>query len=210
MSDRHHNAPPLADRLELDHANLATQAAEVLALPSLDPIFADDDLEAYSERAKDLKKVSAAIEKARKAEKEQILKDGNTVQEFFKTLAKPIEDAAAAIIATINTWQRRKLEEERERQRKEAEQAKAAATPFDSEPPPAPPPVQVAARVVSSATGKVTAAVSRFWRHEVDDFDKVPREWLLLNEARVKAAIAGGVREIPGLRIVEDVRTSIR
>ncbi len=205
-----HNAPPLADRLELDHASLAEQAADVLALPVLDPIFADDDLEAYSARAKALKGVSAMIEKARKAEKDGILRDGRTIDDFFKALAHPLDSAAAYFVGAINNWQRKKLEEERERQRKEAEQAKAAATPFDSEPPPAPPPVRAAARVVSSATGKVAATASRFWRYEVSDFDKIPREWLIINDARVKAAIAGGAREIPGLDIIEDIRTVVR
>jgi hypothetical protein len=208
--NRHHNAPPLADRLELDHASLQQQAAEVLALPALDPIFADDDLEAYSERAKALKGVAAMIEKARKGEKDQILKDGRTIDDFFKKLAKPLEDAAAAIIGAINGWQRKKLEEERERQRKEAEQAKAAASPFDEEPTPAPPPVQQAARVVSSATGKVTASASRFWNFRVVDPAKVPSRYWMVNEAAIKAAVAGGVREIDGVEIFEDVRTAIR
>jgi hypothetical protein len=208
--NRHDNMPPLADRLELDHASLAQQAADVLALPALDPIFADDDLEAYSGRAKALKGVSAMIEKARKAEKDQILKDGRTVDDFFKSLAKPLEDAAAAIIGTINAWQRQKLEEERERQRKEAVEAEAARTPFDSEPTPAPPPVQVAARVVSSATGKVTASANRFWNFRVTDPAKVPRTFLMVNEAAIKAAVAGGRREIDGVDIYQDIRTAIR
>lgn len=210
MSTMGHNMPPLSERLEIDHASLAQQAADAIALPALDPIFADDDLNAYSERAKALKGVVAMIEKARKGEKDQILKDGRTIDDFFKKLAKPLEDAANAVVAAINAWQRKKLEEERERQRKEAEQAKAAATPFDEEPTPAPPPVQAAARVVSAATGKVTASASRFWNYRVVDPQAVPRQFLMVNEAAIKAAVAGGVREIPGVEIFEDVRTAIR
>lgn len=213
MSARHGiggNAPPLADRLELDHASLAQQAADVLSLPALDPIFADDDLEQYSERAKALKGVVAMVEKARKGEKDQILRDGRTIDDFFKKLAKPLEDAANKFVAAINAWQRKKLEEERERQRKEAEQAKAAATPFDEESTPAPPPVQAAARVVSTATGKVTASANRFWTYRVTDPDKVPRRFLMVNDAAIKAAVAGGMREIEGVEVFEDVRTAIR
>lgn len=205
-----HNMPPLSERLEIDHASLQQQAADTLALPTLAPIFADDDLEVYSERAKALKGVVSMIEKARKGEKDQILKDGRTIDDFFKKLAKPLEDAASAAVAAINAWQRKKLEEERERQRKEAEQAKAAATPFDEEPTPAPPPVQAAARVVSTATGKVTASANRFWNYRVTDAVKVPRQFLMINEAAIKAAVAGGLREIDGVEIFEDVRTAIR
>jgi len=208
--NRHHNAPPLADRLELDHASLASQAAEALALPGLDPIMGDDDLEAYSERAKTLKGVGAMIEKARKAEKDQILKDGRTIDDFFKKLAKPLEDAAAAVIGAINGWQRKKLEEERKRQAEEAERLRAEAPPFEEPPRIVQAKPVEAARVVSSATGRVQASVSTIWRHEVTDAQAVPRQYLMVNDAALKAAIAGGVREIPGVRIFEDVRTAIR
>lgn len=210
MSAMGHNMPPLGERLEIDHASLQQHAADAIAMPALEPIFADDDLESYSERAKALKDVVAMIEKARKGEKDQILKDGRTVDDFFKKLAKPLEDAANTVVAAINAWQRKKLEEERERQRKEAEQAKARATPFDEEPPPAPPPVQQAARVVSAATGKVTASANRFWNFRVVDPAKVPARYLMVNEAALKAAVAGGAREIDGVEIFEDVRTAIR
>ena len=208
--DKHHNAPPLADRLELDHASLWASAHEVLGLEALDPILTDDDLETYSARAKALKGVGATIEKARKAEKEQILKDGRTVEDFFAKLSKPLKDAADAVVAKINDWQRKKLEEERARQRAEAEKAKAAATPFDDEPAPPPPPVQAAARVVSSATGKVTASASRFWNFRITDAAKVPRQYCSPNEAAIKAVIAAGAREIEGVEVFEDIRTAIR
>lgn len=208
--NRHHNLPPLADRLELDHASLAQQAADVLALEPLAPIFSDEDAEAYSERAKTLKGVSGAIEKARKAEKDQILKDGRTVDDFFKALAKPVEDACQAILVTLNAFQRKKLEEERRRQREAEEAARAAVTPFDDTPVrPRAEPV-TAARVVSSATGKVAATTRRVWRHRVTDLDKVPRQYLMVNDAAIKAAVAGGVRDIPGVEIFEDVQTAIR
>lgn len=211
MADKHHNMPPLAERLDLDHASLAQQAAEAAALPALDPILADEDLETYSERAKALKGVGAMIEKARKAEKDQILKDGRTVDDFFKKLAHPITTAADAVVGKINDWQRKKLEAQRKAEREASEAAKAAATPFDDEPAPSVAPVAVkeAARVVTS-TGRVAAVGATVWRHEVTDAQAVPRQYLMVNEAAIKAAIAGGVRLLPGVRIYEDVRTAIR
>jgi hypothetical protein len=44
--------------------------------------------------------------------------------------------------------------------------------------------------------------------HEVTDPAAVPRQYLMVNDAAIKAAIAGGVRDIPGVRIYEDVRTA--
>jgi hypothetical protein len=211
------NNPPLADRLAIDHEALAQQVADALALEALPPIFTDDDLVPYSERAKALKAVAGAVEKARKAEKDQILKDGRTIDGFFANLAEPVKKAADAIVAAINAHQRRMLEEKRkaeEAARREAEErAKAEATPFD-DPAPAPAPVvpiraAEAARVVGFG-GRVTATAQTVWKAEVIDPAAVPRQFLMVNEAAIKAAVAGGVREIPGVRIFEDVRTVVR
>lgn len=211
------NNPPLADRLELDHASLSQQVADALALEALPPIFSDDDLPAYSERAKTLKGVAGMVEKARKAEKDQILKDGRTIDDFFKSMAAPLTAAADAIVAAINSHQRKMLMERRaaeEAARQEAEaRAKAEATPFDDPEPmlaPALPIKAAEATRVVSASGRVTATASTVWRHEVTDPGAVPRRFLVVNDAAIKAAIAGGIRDIPGVRIFEDIRTAIR
>lgn len=206
MSTMGHNQPPLAERLEIDHASLAQQAADVLAGEALPPIMDDEDLEAYSDRAKALKSVAGMIEKARKGAKDQINKDSKTVEEFFKKLSKPVTDAADAVVSAINSWQRKKLEEQRERERREAEAAKALQT---EEAPEAPAPVKEVARVVSSS-GRVAASAVKFWAFRVTDPAKVPARYLMVNEAAIKAAVAGGVREIDGVEIYEDVRTAIR
>lgn len=206
MSAMGHNMPPLAERLEIDHASLAQQAADVLAAEALGPIMVDDDLADYSDRAKALKGVASMIEKARKGEKDQINKDAKTVEAFFAKISKPVTDAADAIVGAINTWQRAKLEEQRRREREEAEANKALQI---EEAPEAPAPVKEVARVVSSS-GRVTAAAVKFWAFRVTDPAKVPARYLMVNEGAIKTAVAGGVREIDGVEIYEDVRTAIR
>lgn len=206
MSDRHHNSPPLADRLELDHATLASEVAATLDggewIPG--PIVSEEGVLTYSERAKTLKGMWSKVEKARKAEKDQILRDGKTVDAFFAKLGRPISDATQAIVGSINTWQTQKLAEERERQRKEAE----AARIFEAEPV-APVVVKEAARVIAPS-GHVAASASTVWVHRVTDPALVPRVYLQVSDAAIKAAIAGGVRAIPGVEITETIRTSIR
>lgn len=221
MSMIGHNSPPLSERLQMDYDHLAEQMGDVRALPALPPIMDDDDLEDYAERAKRLKVLMTAIEKARKAEKEQILKDGRTIDDFFKSIAKPVSDALDALVAAINAEQRRKRDEQQRLEREAAEQrrldeeaAKVLATPDEPtvvpERAPPPAPVREVARVVSSQTGRVTATASVKWLHEVDDFDRIPREYLVLNDARVKAEIAAGKRDVPGIRYYEELRTAIR
>ncbi len=210
--DRHDNAPPLADRLEIDHAALAAQAKEAgeLVPETLAAITSEEDAGAYAETARAVKAVAATVEAARKKEKDQILKDGRTVDGFFARLADPLKAAADRVVAEINRYQQAKLEAERKAQRDREEAERKAAALFD-EPPPAPvAPVVVkeAARVTSLSGAKATGSVK--WVHEVTDAAQVPRAFLMVNEAAIKAAIAGGVREIPGVRIFEQVRTAIR
>jgi hypothetical protein len=210
--DRHHNAPPLAERLEIEHADLAAKALECVGLvpEALAAITSDEDAGAYAETAKALKGVLSAVEAARKKEKDQILKDGRTIDGHFSKIAEPVKAAADRVVAEINAFQTKKLEEQRRLQREADERARKEAEAFEEPPPPVAAPVVVkeAARVVGFSGTKAAASVK--WVHEVTDAAQVPREYLMVNEAAIKAAIAGGRREIPGVRIFEQVRTAIR
>lgn len=205
------NAPPLSERLTVDHESLASEATSVLSLPPLSPIMVLEDCEIYSERAKELKRVLSKIESARKLEKEEFLTGGKIVDAFFATLSKPVEAAATAIISKLNHWQKQALEAERKARAEQERQEKEAARVFGDEPPPAPVPVvaKEAARVVSSS-GRTMASAAVYWNFRVTDPAKVPRQYLMVNEMAIKSAIAGGVREIDGVEIFEDLRTSIR
>jgi hypothetical protein len=212
--DRHHNAPPLAERLEIDHADLATKVKGAAALvpDDLAPIGNEEDAAGYVETAKalrDLVGTTGLVEKARKSEKDQINTDGKTVEGFFAALAEPAKKAMDRVLAEINAYQRAKLEAERKAAAEAAERARREAVAMD-EPAPVAAPVVVkeAARVTSFSGVKATA--TRKWVHEVTNAADVPRQYLMVNDAAIKAAIAGGLREIPGVRIYEDVRTAIR
>ncbi|MGQ3299677.1 hypothetical protein [Reyranella sp.] len=226
------NLPPLSERLAIDHADLAQKAADVLALEALPPIMVDEDLALYSERAKALKDVAGAIEKARKTAKDQVNKDGRTIEDFFKGLAGPVTAAADAIVGEINARQLKRLQEQRKAEaeaaaarRQEEQKAKEAALALGQDdepataPPPPPPPVAAkeVARVVSSA-GRVTASATIKWAHEIVDASLLPRDLLMPNPAAIKARVeafkANGTKieeaNIPGVRIYEDLKTAIR
>lgn len=209
------NQPPLAERLDIDHAELAAQVKEAAALvpDELAPITGEEAAGAYTETAKALRDfvgTTGLVEKARKAEKDQILKDGRTVDAFFSAVAEPGKKALDRVLTEINRYQRAKLEAERKAAQEREEAERKAAALFNEEPPAPIAPVQVkeAARVTSISGVKATA--SRKWVHRVGDIDQVPRQYLMVNDAAIKAAIAGGVRVIPGVVIYEDVRTAIR
>lgn len=48
------------------------------------------------------------------------------------------------------------------------------------------------------------------WEFEVEELDKVPREYLALDVARVRQAVKAGLRKIPGLRIFEKKEMRVR
>lgn len=210
--DRHHNQPPLAERLEIDHASLAAQAVEAAALvpDELRAIATDEEAGAYAETAKALKGVASIVEAARKREKDQILKDGRTIDAFFQGIADPVKIKADKVVGAINTYQRAKLEAERKAAKEREEAERKAAALFDEAPPApiAPVVAKEAARVVAMSGTKASASLK--WVHRVTEPEKVPREYLMVNEAAIKAAVAGGTRHIPGVEIYEDVRTAIR
>jgi hypothetical protein len=212
MMDRHHNAPPLAERLEIDHASLMAQALEAVALvpDKIRAVDNDEEAGAYAETAKAIKGVASIVEDARKKEKAAILEAGRTVDAFFGKMADALKAKVDMVVSEINRYQRARLEAERKAaaEREEAERRAAAAFDEPAPAPVAPVAVKEAARVTSFSGVKATA--SRKWVHEITDPAQVPRQYLMVNEAAIKAAIAGGAREIPGVRIYEDVRTAIR
>lgn len=59
---------------------------------------------------------------------------------------------------------------------------------------------------LQSDTGVVTALRDNWVYGGVSDFEKVPRDYLMVSEAAVKSAIKNGVRAIPGLIIQNDKR----
>lgn len=208
----HDNAPPIADRLALDYEALAASVTEAAALVPGDVRAIASDAEAgeYAEAAKAIKAVLVQVEAARKLEKADILAAGKTVDGFFAMLAEELTPIVNALVAEINVFQRAKWDAERKAAAEEAARLAKEAALFGEEPPApvAAPIVREAARVTSLSGVKATA--SRKWVGVVVDIDKLPRNFMMANQGAIDAAIKGGVREIAGVDIREEVRTAIR
>lgn len=225
---RHHNEPPLADRLALDHADLVKEATEAAAMvpDSIRAIETEEEAAAYTDTAADIKGILSQADAAFTVEKAPWLAGGRAVDEFF-AFRKELSAAVKRVTSALDHRANLLLAQQRRREAEEAAAAKAAAdaeterlrreaAAFD-EPAPAPvaavyvapAPVKDVARVVSVSTGnKASASVT--WSHRVVDPDKVPRQFLMVNEAAIKAAIKGGTRKIEGVEIFEAAKTAIR
>ncbi len=225
---RHHNEPPLADRLALDHADLVKEATEAAALvpAEIRAIESDEEAGAYTDTAADIKALIETADAAFENEKKPWRDGAKAVDDFFafrKTLDAAVKRVRAALDVRANllfAQQRKREAEEAEAARvaaaAETERLRKEAVAFD-EPPPAavvpvytaPVPIKDVARIVSIATGN-KASTSVKWTHLVTDPDKVPRQYLMVNEAAIKAAVAGGTRKIDGVEIFEAAKTAIR
>lgn len=64
-------------------------------------------------------------------------------------------------------------------------------------------------QLLEAAAPNMTGA-ALVWQFEVEAAGDVPRPYLEVNEAAIKQAVAAGVREIPGVRIYQDVRRTGR
>lgn len=53
-------------------------------------------------------------------------------------------------------------------------------------------------------------AIRKVWKYEITNENEIPREYLEINHAAIKAAIAAGTREIMGVKIYQDDQLVLR
>lgn len=93
---------------------------------------------------------------------------------------------------------------EAEQKRLDAEAKKDGYEPVKVEAPVLPDPPKV------TYTDAGSVYQRKDWVHEITDANKIPREYLMPNEKKIKDAIKAGVRAIPGVNIFEQSTTVTR
>lgn len=178
-------------QLLLDYGELRDQADELFkAAHALEAApLSDDVAEKLTHLGKLVSTHLARIEEARKTEKEAYLDACRTVDGFFKGIAHHAEEAKAVVTRRLGDF----IKAERER--------KAAENWTKPE--------------EEKAEVKTDYGVTAFARKgklviQVVDLDKVPRQYLMLNEAAVRAAVKGGLVTIPGLLLVQEEKVVVR
>ena len=127
------------------------------------------------------------------------------IEAELKLISGPLLKADAIIRSKVVDYrvgleEKARLEEEALRRKAEAKQKKQEekALAKGKPPPPAPPPPKVE---VPKTMGGVT--ISKPWTYGIEDINKVPREYMILNTVAVMNAVRLGARKIPGLRIYQ-------
>ena len=230
-----HNNPPtdaelLRQRLEQDAADLTGRAQELAAAAGRIPATLDevtaDKVPAF---VKQITAAEKALEDRRKSEKSVYDDLGKAVQAFFVPFQDMLKaaktDANGKLLAFQREQQRkadeerRRIEEEARRQREEADRL-AAAAKTEGDLQKAIAIEEEAARTAASAA-TVTAptqvrssygavgSIRKTLGFEVVDLAQVPRQFLMLNEAAVKAHLKTGdaakgrmPEPVPGIRFV--------
>ncbi len=138
----------------------------------------------------------AAAEARRRVEEEQRFKQGIEEAKARERGAKKAELEALARAAEI----------ERQTAVKQAEEEAAKIAVIA--PTVVAPVVQEAPRVTRTEAG--SASQRKVWTYDIFDAALVPREYLLVSDAKVRDAVKMGVRSIPGVRIFEETKTVFR
>ena len=131
---------------------------------------------------------------------------------FIDRMYKPIEDVLVGISASLRQKnvdyfkaKERKAEEKRQKEMEKFNAKAQKAVEAGKDIP------DFNSRVVEPEKTVVTSAgtlsMQKFMNFEVLDGSLVPRKYLVVADSLIRNAVAEGAREIPGVRIFEDVRS---
>ena len=158
------------------------------------------------------------IEDARKA----IVKDPNKFVKAVNNLCKKwtpkLKDIENSLKRKIGNYKyqqdldrNKKIKEQNEAREdlQEAINKQAEEAGVDAPQIPAMAPVKKVDTIARSDDG-TSASITRPWVYEVTDEEAIPRKYCVPNPKKIKDAIKAGIREIPGVRIFQDTKTTIR
>lgn len=209
---------------EIDISKLLGQNSEIIEQVERAQITNDKE----ESDGNDLLKIAKNLRKAADEERAATVKPFNDGVKSINTRYKeqiigPLDEAIAKLESKIKPYALKKIQIQRENERiarenleREAlEKASKAETP-EAQNQIIETAVKAADRIekpntVRGSYGSVTS--SRIvYKFEVEDLSQVPREYLVLDESKVRKAINGDkrVESIPGIKIVEDVQLTSR
>ncbi len=207
-------------------------AYDTLVARFADGLKSDDDVAKVNDIGAQMKAQAKLVDGTREIVKGPFFKADKAVQQFFRNIGEPLEAGVKKLESKISEYNRKKAaeakrlaDEEAARRREEANRLAAAAESSMSQD------VLEEAINAEAEAGKAEKAaagpVANFTRtrgnfgmssssikyvFEVEDLSLVPREYFILDEAKVKRAINGKdrIEAIPGLKIIDEMKSTIR
>lgn len=128
------------------------------------------------------------------------------VMTMFKQLSQPLEKFVAETNAAMMGWYKKEQVRIAEQQAKiEAEAMAKAKAEHKAEVV-----VPILEAPKTTRTGLATITMRDNWTFTIDDELKIPREYLIPDEKKIRAAVKAGARKIPGVNIFNDEKPSYR
>jgi len=190
--------------MEIPKSELQVLEKEISPLVKKAGSYEINSVEAVDDASVFLRKVKDAennIEAKRKEFTEPINQSLKAINETFRQMRAPLEQARALLTNKILTWKRAETdrlakEEARRRAIQEAHEKAGheVSAPVVLERP--------EARIGNTQTRKI-------WTFSVEDFSRVPDQYKFVNQTAVHAAIRNGIRDISGIKIYQDDVLSI-
>lgn len=195
-------------RAEIDKMIKAAEAHEVKDDPT-DKLAVD-----MAGQAKRLHNRIEALRKELVDEPNQFVKAVNNLAKEYTTPLKKVENE---LKRKSGTYKYQKELERKEAERKAREEAEKLQKKLDEqakekgvEAPTVPTPVMPKEDSVTRGETGATSHIRKQWKAEIEDEAKVPREYCIPSQKLINEAIKAGVREIPGVKIFEDISSVIR
>lgn len=163
-----------------------------------------------------VKRLAKSVDDRRK----EIIAEPDSFVRKVNGFVKPISDRLKALEALLKRklsdhafqveLQRREIERKQNEARIELQKqvdAEAAAKGVETV---VLPPVAIPTKKEPVRSDSAVSSAVMVWKHEVVDAAAVPREYLMVDEAAIKAAVKAGIRDVPGVRIFEEAEMRVR
>lgn len=205
-------------QLKATIGDLTESAKNVVIMSQIDLSQATDLVAAIQKRRKEAEEARTKITKP--------INEGlREINARFKVLTAPLGEAEALVKGKMIKFQEQEeararaaaLEKQREEEARRAAEEKEAEDPtLDRAPAPSFSPsneVEKREPVVKKTTyGQSGAAFTarKVWDFELEDLEKVPVDFVVLDSVKVRQAVRAGIRNIPGIRIFEKTEAQVK
>lgn len=151
--------------------------------------------------AGEAKSLYKRIEDTRKEITEPYRKFINKVNDTAKVFTEKLKSVEEIIKSKVDAWKR--VQEQKNKEEEEAAKALAESAGLDVLPFVEKTPKHV------RGDGAMSYEMTQ-WKFDIEDVNLIPREYLMVDEVKVKTLIKAGIREIPGLKIYSEQKTVIK
>jgi len=128
------------------------------------------------------------------------------INEAFKELAKPIDEADRMVRDRVAAYLKAQDDRRKEEARVNALKLEAAEAEARLKGEPVKPvPILHSPAPQRTVTSSGAVGGRKTWKWALEDLSQVPKEYLMLNETLVGKVVGAGIRAIPGIRIYEDL-----